>query len=95
MKRKFLPVLLVTVGLFCGCISGCGNTANNSTDMQGVPSIEKQEADSGLGAALSTEQQLALFEENREQWYVAPTNEWICYLGVSDFDGRKSLSSDS
>lgn len=91
MKRKFLPVLLVTAGLFCGCISGCGNTADNSIDNQNVSDIEKQEADSGLGAALSTEQQLALFEENREQWYVAPTNEWICYLGVSDFDDNGRL----
>lgn len=93
MKRKLLPAVLAMTGLVCGTVCGCGETADNSISTQNTLE-ESREADDGLGAKLTSERQLALIEDNQSIWYVEPSEEWICYVGISDFDenGRLELT---
>jgi len=86
-----LAALLLAAGssvLVCGC-------SDASKDGQQVaapgPIIAEQKRS---GAELTIQEQLAIFANNKSEWYVEASDEWITYLGITDLDnnGRYELT---
>lgn len=93
MKIKRFVAMLIATGMLVCSVCGCGNSSNDANTNQ-LNNVSSGEDNIGNGEQLTPVQQIKLIVDCAEQWYVEPNDNWINYVGVSDFDdnGRMEVT---